>query len=305
MPNGIDAGVGAETLYLDGCGVPRNGSLPDNIQAGVCAAQIDIRQTLYNGPTWGDGSWCVCRPRAGLPRSRAPSGRFYTFFREAMQSDLSSEKSKNLTNCPATSPSPSALPPSTSALTHSPSTSSATSSSTSPTSSTPPSPPSTNTLNVGAIAGGVAGGVVALLLLLAAAALWWRRRVRRQHFGDAITPAERDRDGLPVLEPFLDAAAPPPYMEDPRKGAPPPPQPTRYPPPPSAYGPSHSGSGAGSGSGSGSAYGSSAAMVPGSGSGSGASSGAGSQAGGAPTESSRRAGSGRRLSEKRRPPGSP
>ncbi|EJF61027.1 P-loop containing nucleoside triphosphate hydrolase protein [Dichomitus squalens LYAD-421 SS1] len=52
---GIDAGVGAYTLYRQTCGAGTNHSLPDDIQSAVCNLNIRLDNYLYGG--WDDGSW--------------------------------------------------------------------------------------------------------------------------------------------------------------------------------------------------------------------------------------------------------
>ncbi|KAI0823189.1 hypothetical protein BC628DRAFT_592410 [Trametes gibbosa] len=52
---GIDAGVGAYTLYRGGCGAGTNNSLPTDIQSAVCNRNIRLDNFVYGG--WADGSW--------------------------------------------------------------------------------------------------------------------------------------------------------------------------------------------------------------------------------------------------------
>jgi hypothetical protein len=301
----INAAVGDFGRYLNNCGPPPNGTLPTKIQVDVCTEQIDLRPRLYDTPWEGDGAWCVRHAHAAA-LAHARLRRFFTDFRELMESDFLAEAGKNLTNCPRPA-SASAAPSSFSA---SPSSSSPLSSASSTFTANPTPTPAPSQLNVGAIAGGIAGGLFAVLL--AVLALCWRRRwrPRSKSAEDPIIPAEED--GLPVLEPFLasaDAAAPPPYAEDPRKGAalPPPPLP---PPTPLAHGLSYpdSGSGSGSGLGSGLSLGAAAGRAYGDMNAVGGlkatavtSAGAGLNTNGAATESSRRMrekASGWQLSEK-------
>jgi hypothetical protein len=282
-------------MYLAGCGVPTNGSLPTNIQTAVCTQQIDIRQTLYDAMWMGDGAWCVVGALLLPSLSLTALRRFYTYFRETMQTDFAAESGKNLSNCASAASTPSPTPSPTpftnvGSATPPPTSSSSSSSSTSSTPTSSPAPaPQPNTLNVGAVAGGVAGGVGALLALLLAFYVWRRRRqgsTNWKHGEDAIAPGAPDAPA-PVLQPFMASAAdagdtaayaPPPYAEAPaapRKGSLPASmlQSTSY-----LGSVSHAGSGPGSPPGA-SVYGSSSALG---GSGGFASSGAGAVAGWSP-----------------------
>lgn len=53
---GIDAGVGAYQIYLNGCGEGTNQSLPAAVQQGVCNTGLHLQKYQYD-LFWGDGQW--------------------------------------------------------------------------------------------------------------------------------------------------------------------------------------------------------------------------------------------------------
>ncbi|KZP30216.1 hypothetical protein FIBSPDRAFT_726409, partial [Athelia psychrophila] len=58
--NGIDAGAGAYQIYSATCGVPRNQSLPADIQTAACNEKLKIDDDLYT-LFWGDGACAYTR----------------------------------------------------------------------------------------------------------------------------------------------------------------------------------------------------------------------------------------------------
>ncbi|KAI0643022.1 hypothetical protein C8Q79DRAFT_202122 [Trametes meyenii] len=93
---GIDAGVGAYTLYRGKCGAGTNRSLPRDIQTAVCNKGIKLDNYLYGG--WDDGSW------------------FYVWSKENAERDHAVNNDNTFTHCPdQISPSPTPTPATTNA----------------------------------------------------------------------------------------------------------------------------------------------------------------------------------------------
>ncbi|KAH9846418.1 hypothetical protein C2E23DRAFT_579536 [Lenzites betulinus] len=112
---GIDAGVGAYTLYRGGCGAGTNNALPSDIQKAVCNQNIRLDNFVYGG--WSDGSW------------------FYVWTRENAEREHAANNDNTFTHCPnQISPSITPTPATTNANTPA-----------QPTSATPTSTPSTST----------------------------------------------------------------------------------------------------------------------------------------------------------------
>jgi hypothetical protein len=110
--------------------------------------------------------------------------RYYTYFRETMQTSLQAETGKNLTHCAGASP---VLAIST---------------------------PQDHTLAGGAVAGGVAGGVLALLGSLLSLFFWLRRRrqrVQNPQAEEGTVPAEPPVITAMAEAHVVDASVPPSY----------------------------------------------------------------------------------------------
>ncbi|TBU22866.1 hypothetical protein BD311DRAFT_113728 [Dichomitus squalens] len=172
---GIDAGVGAYTLYRQTCGAGTNHSLPDDIQSAVCNLNIRLDNYLYGG--WDDGS-CV-------------------WTKENADRDHAANNNNTFTHC-ANQISPSSTPTSTSSSSSSaaPATTTISSQSTSTSSSGAPAQTGADNNasgshsshnNIGPIVGGVLGGIGAVAAVVGAIVFW---RIRRDPSG--ATPATPD-----------------------------------------------------------------------------------------------------------------
>ncbi|KAJ7167201.1 hypothetical protein C8R43DRAFT_1121640 [Mycena crocata] len=87
--SGLDAGVGAYQIYLNGstgtqsCANPQSGKLPNDIQTAACNQKIKINNDIYtNG--WPDGSW------------------FYVFTRDTIVKDNIVANNNSFTHCAST-----------------------------------------------------------------------------------------------------------------------------------------------------------------------------------------------------------
>ncbi|KAH9846419.1 hypothetical protein C2E23DRAFT_578839 [Lenzites betulinus] len=164
---GIDAGVGAYTLYRGTCGAGTNRSLPADIQQAVCNVNVRLDNYLYGG--WDDGSW------------------FYVYTKENAVRDHAVNNNNTFTHC-ANQISPSATPTSSTSATSSgaqtaitsstPTSSAANPSGTSENANTD-SDHTTSSSHVGAIVGGVVGGGSVIVII---GFLMWRTR-RNRRFG--------------------------------------------------------------------------------------------------------------------------
>ncbi|KAI1789396.1 hypothetical protein LXA43DRAFT_1062907 [Ganoderma leucocontextum] len=134
---GIDAGVGAYTLYKYGCGAGTNRSLPSDIQAAVCNQGIRLDNFLYGG--WDNGAW------------------YYVWTKENAERLHAANNDKTFTHCPnavspsSTNPTSSTTTSSTSTSLNTPTltvdTSAPTSTTPTPTSGTPSTPSTSSTPN--------------------------------------------------------------------------------------------------------------------------------------------------------------
>jgi hypothetical protein len=133
--------------------------------------------------------------------------RYYSYFQGEMKAAFNTETGKNLTNCAGIlSPPPTSIDP-TGSLTPT----------LTPSTSSLMSVPSHDTLDVGAVTGGVTGGIVVLFCALLVLILWRRRRHRVYRiYGEVGSECGVP---TPVPDPFMaGTSAPPPYAESPRKG---------------------------------------------------------------------------------------
>ncbi|RDX46521.1 hypothetical protein OH76DRAFT_1485416 [Lentinus brumalis] len=80
ISSGIDAGIGAYSLYKGKCGAGTNNSLPADVQRATCNENIRLDDFLYGG--WDDGSW------------------FYIFTKQNASKDHAANNNNTFTHCP-------------------------------------------------------------------------------------------------------------------------------------------------------------------------------------------------------------
>ncbi|KAJ7509540.1 hypothetical protein B0H11DRAFT_2216449 [Mycena galericulata] len=171
---GIDAGVGAYQIYLNGsytgttsCANPIWQGLPKDIQTAVCNEKLKIDNDIYtNG--WGDGAW------------------FYIYTRDTITKDNIVANNNSFTHCASTTVNTTAAGSSTPPHTSSSHTSTIpTGSSTSlPDTNTPSTKTkSTSSLAGGAIAGIAIGALVGIAAILGVVWLVRKRQARGQGGG--------------------------------------------------------------------------------------------------------------------------
>ncbi|RPD56169.1 hypothetical protein L226DRAFT_91823 [Lentinus tigrinus ALCF2SS1-7] len=188
ISSGIDAGVGAYSLYKGTCGVGTNHSLPTDVQKAACNENIRLDDFLYGG--WDDGSW------------------FYIFTKQNAAKDHAANNNNTFTHCPdhssSSSYSPTAFYPGGSNGAET--TSSITSSDTSiPTTIPDSSSNTTHRSNAGAIVGGVLGAVAGLLLLGGLYMFWRGRRNRKSR--TQLYPSRHTSYSSPMLSSVLPSSS--------------------------------------------------------------------------------------------------
>ncbi|KAI0330178.1 hypothetical protein GY45DRAFT_1251412, partial [Cubamyces sp. BRFM 1775] len=154
---GIDAGVGAYTLYCASCGAGTNHSLPSDIQAAVCNEGIRLDDYLYGG--WDDGSWLVLLGNENAERDHAANNN------------------NTFTHCPnqiSPSPTPTVKPTNTQQKTANTGGTNATNNETDSSDTNG----SHTTSNTPAIIGGTVGAGI-LVLLVVGGLLFWKCQGRR------------------------------------------------------------------------------------------------------------------------------